>query len=348
MNTLSKFLLFVVLPLLLAVLAAVGSAYYWVHRPLPLPADNVDILVPPGATPASISRLLNQAGIPVNTQAFVAMARLGELDKTLKAGGYQIRKGDSAWLVLKRMAQGDMTQRQLTIVEGWNLRQIRAALTQHPDIKQTLAGVSDAALLERLGAPAADILRGQDPAPASYVEGLLFPDTYIFPIGTTDLDILQRAAHAQQGVLDRAWETRQEGLPFKTPYDALILASIIEKETGRPSDRARIAGVFINRLRLNMPLQTDPTVIYGMGEAYSGKIRKQDLQTDTPWNTYTRVGLPPSPIASVGRAALNATLQPEKHSYLYFVSKGDGSSAFSSTLPEHNKNVSTYILGRKP
>ena len=348
MHIFSKFLFFVVLPLLLAALAAVGSAYYWVHRPLTMPAQTIDILVPPGATPASISKLLNQAGVPVNTRAFVMMARLGELDKTLKAGGYQLKTGDSAWVVLKRMSQGDMTQRQLTIVEGWNLRQIRAALAQHPDVRQTLADLSDAALLERLGEPAADIMKGQATTSTLYIEGLLFPDTYIFPIGTTDLEILQRAAHSQQMVLNRAWETREEDLPLKTPYEALILASIVEKETGKPSDRSRIAGVFINRLRLNMPLQTDPTIIYGMGEAYSGKIRKQDLQTDTPWNTYTRGGLPASPISSVGRAALSAVLHPEKHAYLYFVSKGDGNSAFSTTLPEHNKNVSTFILGRKP
>jgi len=348
MNIFSKFLLYVFLPLILAAAVVFGSAYYWVHRPLVLPAERVDILVPPGATPASISKLLQQAGISVNTQAFVAMARLGELDKTLKAGGYQIRQGDSAWVVLRRMAQGDMTQRQLTIVEGWNFKQIRQALIQHPDIKQTLTGVSDAELLAQLGRPVADILGDQGGATIRIPEGLLFPDTYIFPIGTTDLEILQRAARAEQTVLSRAWETRQTDLPLKTPYEALILASIIEKETGKSSDRPRISGVFINRLRLNMPLQTDPTVIYGMGDAYAGKIRKQDLQADTPWNTYTRTGLPPSPISSVGRAALNAALQPEKHSYLYFVSKGDGSSVFSTTLPEHNKNVSTYILGRKP
>lgn len=348
MHTFSRILLYVLLPLLLVVAAALGTAYYWVHRPLVLPTEKVDILVPPGATPASISKLLNQAGIAVNTQGFVAMARLGELDKTLKAGGYQVRRGDSAWLVLKRMAQGDMTQRQLTIVEGWTLRQIRAAIAQHPDVRQTLSGVSDTDLIERLGEPAIDMLGEQAPTKTRYIEGLLFPDTYIFPIGTTDIEILQRAAHAQQGVLARAWQARQPDLPLKSPYEALILASIVEKETGKATDRSRIAGVFINRLRINMPLQTDPTVIYGMGELYAGKIRKQDLQTDTPWNTYTRLGLPPSPIASVGRAALNATLQPEKHSYLYFVSRGDGSSAFSTTLPEHNKNVSTYILGRKP
>jgi len=348
MSTLSKFLLFLLLPLILAAAAAVGSAYYWAHRPLELPAERVDILVPPGSTPLSIAKLMNQAGVTVNQQAFVTMARLGELDKTLKAGGYQIQRGDSAWVVLRRMAMGDMTQRQLTIVEGWNLKQIRLALSQHPDIKQTLQNITDADLISQLDPVVAEALKNASVTAMTVAEGLFFPDTYIFPIGTPDIEILQRASRAQQQVLNRAWESRQPGLPLKTPYEALILASIIEKETGKTSDRTRISGVFINRLRLNMPLQTDPTVIYGMGDAYAGKIRKQDLQTDTLWNTYTRNGLPPTPIASSGRAALNAALQPEKHQYLYFVSKGDGNSAFSTTLTEHNKNVSTYILGRKP
>ncbi len=348
MNVLSKILLFLILPVIVAATAAVGTAYYWAHRPLTLAAERVDILVPPGSTPASIAKLINQAGVAVNSQAFVVMARLGELDKTLKAGGYQIQRGDSAWVVLRRMANGDVTQRQLTIVEGWNLKQIRSALAQHPDIKQTLQQTPDATLIAQLDQPIIESIKGSPADTLSLAEGLFFPDTYIFPIGTPDIEILQRAARAQQQVLNRAWESRQPGLPLKSPYEALILASIIEKETGKTTDRARIAGVFVNRLRLNMPLQTDPTVIYGMGDGYSGKIRKQDLQTDTPWNTYTRNGLPPTPIASVGRAALNAALQPEKHQYLYFVSKGDGNSAFSSTLTEHNKNVSTYILGRKP
>ena len=234
------------------------------------------------------------------------------------------------------MAMGDMTQRQVTVVEGWNLRQIRTALAHHPDIRHTLDQLTDAQLAERLGVD------------SPYLEGLFFPDTYIFPIGTTDLDILQRAYRAQRQILDKAWEQRSPDLPLASPYEALVLASLIEKETGSPADRARIAGVFVNRLRAGMPLQTDPSVIYGMGDAYDGKIHKRDLLADTPWNTYTRTGLPPSPIASVGRASLAAALQPEKHGYYYFVSRGDGSSIFATTLAEHNKNVSTYILGRKP
>jgi UPF0755 protein len=336
MSAVNKLFIYVVLPILVAIACAIGAVYYWVNQPLVLPSPKVDILVPKGATPASIATQINQASIALSPAAFVLMARLTELDTKIKAGGYQLVQGDSPLRILRRMAQGDVTSRQITLVEGWNLRQIRAALAQHPDIKQSIQSTSDSAL------------RTQLTLEPQYVEGLFFPDTYIFPIGTTDLEILQRAARAQQLILERAWAARQDNLPLRSPYQALILASIVEKETGKASDRARIAGVFINRLRLNMPLQTDPTVIYGMGEAYDGKIRKKDLQTDHAWNTYTRGGLPVSPISSVGQASLNAALNPEKHDFLYFVSKGDGSSAFARTLPEHNKNVSQYILGRKP
>ncbi len=336
MSAVNKLFIYVVLPILVAIACAIGAAYYWVNQPLALPSPKVDILVPKGATPASIAAQINQARVALSPAAFVLMARLTELDTKIKAGGYQLVQGDSPLRILRRMAQGDVTSRQITLVEGWNLRQIRAALAQHPDIRQSIHSTSDAELRAQVGLD------------APYAEGLFFPDTYIFPIGTTDLEILQRAARAQQQMLDRAWAARQDNLPLRSPYQALILASIVEKETGKASDRARIAGVFINRLRLNMPLQTDPTVIYGMGEAFDGKIRKKDLQTDHAWNTYTRGGLPVSPIASVGQASLTAALNPEKHEFLYFVSKGDGSSAFARTLPEHNKNVSQYILGRKP
>ena len=336
MNIVNKLFLYVVLPLLLAILGTIAGAYYWVNHPLELPAPKVDVLVPKGATPASIAALLNLSGVQLSAPAFVLMARMTELDTKLKAGGYQIVQGDSPMAVLRRLALGDVTSRQLTIVEGWNLRQVRAALAQHADVKQSMAGVSDGDMLKQLEID------------APHPEGLFFPDTYIFPIGTTDAEILQRAARAQQQILNKAWASRQDDLPLRNPYQALILASIVEKETGQASDRARIAGVFINRLRLNMPLQTDPTVIYGMGEAFDGRIRKKDLQTDHPWNTYTRGGLPFSPISSVGQASLSAALNPEKHDFLYFVAKGDGSSAFARTLPEHNKNVVQFILGRKP
>ena len=340
MNALNKLLLYLVLPVVLLICGAATAGYYWVTGPLALPGEKIDLLVPAGATPAGIARLLNQAGVNVHSGAFVFLARATELDKKLKAGGYQISRGDSILTVLRRIALGEVTSRQITIVEGWTLKQVRAAILNNPDIKKSEPVWSEQ-IVPRL-------IEGGTALKSYPPEGLLFPDTYIFSIGTLDTEILERAARIQQKVLDKAWQGRQEGLPLRSPYEALILGSIVEKETGKSSDRARIAGVFINRLRLNMPLQTDPTVIYGLGDGYTGRLRKVDLQTDTPWNTYTRNGLPPTPIASVGLASLQAALQPEKHDYLYFVAKGDGSSAFAKTLPEHNRNVAQYILGRKP
>ncbi|MFJ1298883.1 endolytic transglycosylase MltG [Pseudomonadota bacterium AL_CKDN230030165-1A_HGKHYDSX7] len=332
-----RFRFFVLLTLLLAILAgaiAAGGAWYWMHRPLHLANDRVDFVVDPGASPRVIARTLNAAGVPVWEPGFVWMARLSEQDKLIKAGGYQAINGDTPWLLLQRMARGDMSQRQLTLLEGWNFRQIRAALAAHPDIKQTLEGVSDEALMERLGSE------------VKHPEGLFFPDTYVFTPGSTDYDILRRAYQEGQRVLADIWAQRAPDLPLATPYEALIMASIVEKETGHGPERARVSGVFANRLRLGMLLQTDPTVIYGMGEAYQGRIRKRDLQTDTPWNTYTRPGLPPTPIAASGRAALLAAVQPEKHKFIFFVSRGNGTSEFSVSLAEHNRNVARYILGQ--
>ena len=271
-------------------------------------------------------------------QAFVWLARLTEMDRDIKAGGYRITQGDSLMAVLQRMARGEVSHRQVAFIEGWTVKQIMQAVAKHPDIDQTLSDqeLSDQkALASRLGVE------------HQHLEGLLFPDTYVFAVGTSDEEILKRALAAQEEILSHAWRERAPDLPLKTPHEALILASIVEKETGRADERARVAGVFINRLRIGMPLQTDPTVIYGMGDLYQGRIRKADLQRDTPWNTYTRRGLPPTPIASSSLASLQAALNPETHAYLYFVARGDGSSAFAKNLADHNSNVRRYIL-KKP
>jgi len=329
------YLLYGLLVIALAALAAGAGAWYWsMQRPVPMSAERIDYLVEPGSSLHHVARSMNEAGIQVDRRAFIALARLTKLDRDLKAGAYEARRGDTPWQLLQRMAQGDMTLTRLTLVEGWNYRQIRAALRGSDQVRQTLDDVSDQELLQRLGAE------------QTHPEGLFYPDTYVFTPGTTDFDILRRAHHAQMQQLDKLWAEREPGLPLASPYEALILASIVEKETGHSADRARVAGVFINRLRIKMPLQTDPTVIYGMKDSYQGRIRKRDLQTDTPWNTYTRGGLPPTPIASSGLAALHATLHPEKHKYLYFVSRGDGTSEFSKTLLAHNRAVAKYILGR--
>jgi len=332
-----KLLLTLILFIGFSVSLMIGGAYYWVHQPLTLNKPIVDIRIPPGASPSRVAALVKKAGVEFPPEAFVWLARITGQDKLIKAGGYQVVAGETALSLLDRMANGDVTNRQVTFIEGWNLMQIRAALVEHPDIEQTLSAVtSQTELAQKLNVN------------LDHLEGWVFPDTYVFPVGATDKEILQNAISAQQRILNQAWANRAADLPLKTPQEALILASIVEKETGFGAERARIAGVFINRLRVGMPLQTDPTVIYGMGEKYQGKIRKIDLQTDTAWNTYTRNGLPPTPIAAVSRASLEAALHPEDHKFYYFVSKGDGTSAFSKDLAEHNRNVSIYILGKKP
>lgn len=328
----------IVVGLLLVLVVLAASAYgtwWWVtQRAVPMQSDRVDYIIEVGTGPKGIARTMRQAGIDIDEQQFVLLARLTEQDKLLQAGAYEAQQGDTLWRLLKRMAQGDMLQTRLTLVEGWDYKRIRQQLATDENVKQTLTDLSDSELLQRLNAD------------QSHPEGLFYPDTYVFTPGTTDFDILRRAYQAQQETMEALWAERDADLPFKTPYEALIFASIVEKETGHSADRERVAGVFINRLRIGMLLQTDPTVIYGMGDAYNGRIRKRDLQTDTPWNTYTRAGLPPTPIASPGKAALLATLHPEKHDYLYFVSRGDGTSEFSKNLNEHNRAVRKYILKR--
>jgi len=334
MKKLCLYFLLVCLAVALLATAAAGGAWAWMNRSLDLPAEKVEFIVAPGSTPRAVARAMAEAGIPIWEDGFAWLARLSERDKLIKAGGYEARAGDSPWVLLERLARGDMVQRQITFLEGWTYAQFRQALRANPDVKQTLGDISDAALMARLGSSI------KEP------EGMFFPDTYVFTPGTSDFDLLRRAYRQEQQVLAEAWAERQPDLPLSSPYEALVLASIIEKETGHGPDRSRVAGVFINRLRLGMMLQTDPSVIYGMGERYKGRIRRADLQADTPWNTYTRAGLPPTPIAAAGRASLLAAVQPERHKYLYFVSRGNGTSEFSANLSEHNRNVARYILGR--
>ncbi|MGB3277002.1 MAG: endolytic transglycosylase MltG [Castellaniella sp.] len=335
MKTILRGFLWLLIFGLLAVAIVIASAAWWGwKRPVPMKTPVVDYLIDAGSTPRQIVGAMRDAGIEIQPDAFVWLARLSGRDKLLKAGAYEAREGDTPWLLLERMANGDMTQTRLTFPEGWTFAQIRAALDADPQVRHDTRGIDDQALIQRLG------LEAKAP------EGLFHPDTYVFAPGSSDLDILRRAAQAGRQTLERAWAERDRDLPLETPYQALILASIVEKETGHGADRARVAGVFINRLKIGMPLQTDPTVIYGLGADYQGRLRRKDLERDTPWNTYTRAGLPPTPIASPGKAALEATLHPERHKYLYFVSRGDGTSEFSTDLPAHNRAVSKYILKR--
>ncbi|UOD49353.1 endolytic transglycosylase MltG [Orrella daihaiensis] len=337
MRLLFKTLLWLILLGFIAVFAVVGFAYHWVNKPLELVEPVVDVRVPAGVRPGQIGQLLVDAGVVMPPEAFGWVARLTGQDRDIKAGGYQVSQGDSLADVVRRMAQGEVTQRQVTFIEGWTIEQIMQALAAHPDVEKTIEPnllQDHRALASRFGVE------------QERLEGLVFPDTYVFAVGASDEEILRRALKTQEQVVERAWEDRVPNLPLKNPYEALILASIVEKETGQANERRRVAGVFINRLRKGMLLQTDPTVIYGMGDRYQGRIRKADLQRDTPWNTYIRAGLPPTPIAAPSKASLEAVLNPEEHDYYYFVARGDGTSAFAKTLREHNRNVAKYILGR--
>ncbi len=320
--------------LVILALAVGAAAALWVayERPLPIAADRVEIRVLPGASARSIAGALREQGVEVNADLFVALARWHDVTRQLRAGRYEITRGMRLADVIDRLRRGETLKERITVIEGWTFRDMRAALAAHPWLRQDTATMSEASILAALGADAA------------HPEGLFAPDTYVFDAGSSDLEILRQAYRAQQARLARAWEQRAADLPLKSPYEALILASIVEKETGQSAERARIAGVFVNRLRLGMPLQTDPTVIYGLGERFDGNLRKRDLVTDTPYNTYTRGGLPPTPIALPGAASIEAAVRPEPTRALYFVARGDGTSQFSESLAEHNRAVRKYQL----
>lgn len=283
-----------------------------------------------GSSLKSATQQMVDAGVLDDSLRFVILARLLGQAARIKAGNYEIEGPITRYGLLQKITQDDYTQVVITVVEGWTFRQLRKALDENPAIRHDTAGLSDSDILRQLEI--------DQPSP----EGWFFPDTYHFSSGTSDLSILRRAHRLMLSHLELQWQQRAENLPLKSPYEALILASIIEKETGRAGERPLIASVFINRLRYGMRLQTDPTVIYGMGERFDGNIRKADLTTDTPYNTYTRDGLPPTPIALPGIASLSAALNPAPGKLLYFVSKGDGSSHFSSSLEEHNRAVTKY------
>ncbi len=299
--------------------------------PLSLPAQNLEFSVAPGSALRSAARQIAEAGVPVSEFHFTLMARIAGKGTRIKAGSYELAQGATPWKILQKITSGESLLSEVLFVEGWNFGQMRAALDAMAGVRHDTRGMSDAQIMERIGAAA-----GQ---PA---EGMFFPDTYLFPKGESDLKILARAHRLMQRKLAQIWEDRGEGILVKSPYEALILASIVEKETGAQAERATIAGVFSNRLRIGMRLQTDPTVIYGMGESYKGNIRRVDLETDTPFNTYTRAGLPPHPIAMPGLAALRAAVNPAKTDAFYFVARGDGSHQFSRTLDEHNRAVTRY------
>ncbi|HEX5392077.1 MAG TPA: endolytic transglycosylase MltG [Rhodocyclaceae bacterium] len=325
-----RFLKRLILLLALAGLGFIGLVVAFASRPLPLKSTPLEFEIPPGLSLSAASRRMSDAGLGFAPWQFSLLGRVLGRAADIKAGSYLVEQGLTPMGLLDKLTRGDVTQGELLLVEGRSFRQLRAALDASHDLRHDTAGLSDAELLAKL----------QINAP--HPEGLFFPDTYLFPKQSSDLDVLKRAAKAMDRHLTEEWNSRADGLPYRTPYEALIMASIVEKETGRPSDRPQIAAVFINRLRTGMLLQTDPTVIYGLGERFDGNLRRVDLQTDTPWNTYTRVGLPPTPIAMPGLAALRAALHPPVSDKFYFVARGDGTSEFSHSLDEHNRAVYRY------
>lgn len=322
---------------LLLIIAAllVGGFFWWAQQAIALPASSLEFRVPPGSSLRAAVRQMNAAGIPLQAELFILLARWQGNSGAIKAGTYATQAGETPRSLLDKLANGEVSQSSITLVDGWTFRQFRARLDAHPDIAHDSRGLSEAEIIQRLGLPITSL------------EGRLFPDTYLFDKASSDLELLARAVSAMQRRLDAVWQQRPPGLPYRTPDEALIMASIIEKETGRAEDRAHVAAVFINRLRIGMRLQTDPTVIYGLGEGFDGNLRKIHLQTDTPYNTYTRAGLPPTPIAMPGQAALHTAFAPADSDALYFVARRDGSSQFSRTLDEHNRAVNQFQRGKK-
>jgi UPF0755 protein len=314
---------------LLAICVAALAAW-WLNQALTMNADSLDLAIEPGTSPRAVAQAVADAGVQVDPSLLYAWFRLSGQARRIKAGSYEITRPTTPRQLLSKLARGEESLRALTLIEGWNFRQVREALAKADQLRQMAPTLSDELLMQSLGRP------GQNP------EGRFFPDTYTYAKGSTDLALLQRAARAMDKKLGAAWALHDADSPLKSADEALILASIVEKETGQAADRAQIAGVFLNRLRIGMLLQTDPSVIYGMGAAFDGNIRKRDLQADTPYNTYTRAGLPPTPIAMPGKASLEATVRPARTKALYFVARGDGSSQFSSTLEEHNRAVNKF------
>ena len=313
-----------------AVLAGAGGLAWYGNQPLHIEPLPKSINVTPGTHLKSLSAMLQREGVIGNAQVFWLLGRVLGKGGMIKVGVYTLDRPLTPLELYAKIERGDVSQAIVQFIEGWNIREVRAVLAAQPLLKNDSADMSDAELLQAIGAE------------ENHPEGLLFPDTYFYAPHTSDLDVLRRAYRLQHDKLLAAWETRAPGLPYRTPYEALIMASIVEKETGAAFERPQIAGVFLNRLKLGMRLQTDPTVIYGLGERFDGNLRKVDLQRDTPYNTYTRAGLPPTPIAMPSEAAIKAALNPARTNALYFVARGDGTHIFSSNLAAHNRAVNRY------
>jgi UPF0755 protein len=318
--------------ILFSLVTMTGLASYYVLIPLPLERLPFEFSLKQGSSLKSAAHQMNQAGVIQNDLIFVIMARVLGKAGQVKPGSYQLDSSTSPLQLLDIISKGKVTQSEISIIEGWTFRQFRAVMDASPTLRHDSTKLTETEILQRIGAI------------EKHAEGLFFPDTYNYASGSSDLVILKRAYQTMQRHLQECWNIRATDLPLSSPYEALILSSIVEKETGQAKDRDMIAAVFINRLRKRMRLQTDPTVIYGIGDKFDGNLRKRDLKSDTPFNTYTRDGLTPTPIALPGLASLQAAVNPAKSDALYFVARGDGTSKFSRSLTEHNDAVRRYQL----
>ncbi len=321
--------------LVLAAMTLAGGLAWYGNQPLPLasarvPGSAKTVNITPGMHLRSLAMMLHREGVIDHPLVFRLLGRVLGKGGALKVGVYTLNPPLTPLKLFDIFERGEVSQALLQLIEGKNLREVRALLANQPLLVNDSARMSEAELLQALGAD------------ETHLEGLLFPDTYFYAPHSSDIGVLRRAYQLQREKLRAAWETRAPGLPYRTPYEALIMASIVEKETGAAFERPLIAGVFLNRLRIGMRLQTDPTVIYGLGERFDGNLRRADLQRDTPYNTYTRAGLPPTPIAMPSEAAIRAALNPASTHALYFVARGDGTHVFSRTLDAHNRAVDRY------
>src|SRR5687768_293984 len=307
-----------------------GWLAYHVNASVQLPVVPYEFSIAPGSSLKSIARQLADAGVLHDTWSFVLLSRLTGVASSVKAGDYEIAESISPVELLARITRGDINQSEIRFIEGWTFSQLRQVVDEHPGLRHDTANLANGEILQLIGAT------------ETAAEGLFFPDTYFFARGSSDLAVLKRAYRVMKNHVDAAWAERAPDLPLKDRYQALILASIVEKETGKESDRSTVAAVFVNRLRSGMLLQTDPTVIYGLGDKFDGNLRKKDLLTDQEYNTYTRRGLPPTTIAMPGLPSIQAVLNPAKTNALYFVTKGNGESHFSTNLSDHNRAVLKY------
>jgi UPF0755 protein len=318
--------------LVVALAAAAGYAAWYLGSPVRIGKYPVEVEIPRGAGFRTAMEQLDKSGIVIRRYEFELLARALGKERDIKAGSYEISQPVTPLELLQKLTRGDVTQAEVRLLEGWTFAQFRAALDASPHLRHDTKEMSDTDILARLNIT------------ESHPEGLFFPDTYLFGKGASDLAVLRRSYRAMARHLKEEWEARDPTVPYHSPYEALIMASIIEKETGQAGERDMIGGVLVNRLRIGMRLQVDPTIIYGLGAAFDGNLKRSHLAEDGPYNTYTRAGLPPTPIAMPGLASLRAAVRPGKTDAMYYVSRNDGSSHFSRTLEEHNRAVTRYQL----